>query len=59
MITERELLLLREINEAASDYLLALDNEGFANEFGGVESFLEALRSAQYEWEAEFNHLEE
>lgn len=31
-ITEHELLLLREINEAVSDYLLALEYDEFAAE---------------------------
>lgn len=56
-ITEHELLLLREINEAVSDYLLALEYDEFAAEWGGVEVFLEALRDAQYEWEMEYNTM--
>lgn len=52
-----EIEALRKVNEAASDYLMALDNDGFAAEFGGVDALLQALREAQYAWEAEFNTL--
>ncbi len=44
---------LEQVLEAASDYLMALRNEGFAKEYGGVDALLECLKEAVDAYEAE------
>lgn len=43
--------LERQVAEAASDYKLALENEGFAAECGGVEKLREGLFALVEQWE--------
>ena len=56
-MSDEQIAALEAVNEAASDYLLALDNEGFAEENGGADALLQVLREKQYAWEAEFNAI--
>jgi len=41
------------IAEAASDYKLGLENEGFANEFGGIDKLRAELFLLVTEWEGD------
>ena len=50
-MNDLEEIQLRKIAEAASDYLLGLENEGFAEEFGGVEQLKKELAIAVAEYE--------
>lgn len=52
-----EVAMLRDINDAVSDYLLALENPWFAEQCGGVEVLLDHLRIVQDRWEQEYNTL--
>lgn len=45
------LALLNKIAEAASDYKMALANEGFAAQYGGIESLKGELFALVTEWE--------
>jgi hypothetical protein len=43
LIIGEELVLMQKVCDAASDYLIANENQGFANEYGGVEALREQL----------------
>lgn len=46
-----EEIKLRKIAETASDYLMGLENQEFAEEFGGVEQLKKELATAVAEYE--------
>ncbi len=51
---EEQAALMR-IAMAVSDYLLGLDMPEFAEEFGGIEAFMQEMRDASADWETRFN----
>lgn len=47
------------IAESASDYKLGLENDGFAEQFGGIDALRDELFSLVTEWEGELSEGEE
>lgn len=57
-MTNEESMALFRVQSAVSDYLLGLDNSGFAEFCGGVDALLNTLKVVNQEWEDKFNTLE-
>ena len=51
--------LLETLKFAVSDYLMALDIPEFANEYGGVDKFLEKVKYVHDLYETQYNTLNE
>jgi len=54
-----EKMSLVDVNYAVSDYLLALEDENFAKENGGVNAILNELKSKHVDYELQFNSLDD
>lgn len=51
MTTMGEESIQQRITDAASDYKMGLENQGFADEYGGVDKLREELFTLVTEWE--------
>lgn len=58
-MTKEQFELLEELKFAVSDYLMGLKIPEFADEYGGIEKFLEKVRYVHDLYETQFNTLEE
>lgn len=48
--------IAERVAEAASDYKMACENDGFAAEYGGVEALRQILFALVVEWEGVADH---
>lgn len=57
-MTKEQFELLEGLKFAVSDYLMGLKIPEFANEYGGLENFLEKVRYVHDLYETQFTTLE-